>query len=115
MSKQGSVDDQIESLHESIDELSRKKRTLFMVIDALWHKLGRVEGKLFSLDEGGPVLPMEILNEQEAADLMGVSVRRLQSERQRSRGLPYVKYGSSVRYLLSDIQRYISDQKIAQE
>ncbi len=114
MSKQGSVD-QIESLHESIDELTRKNGTLFMVIEALWNRLGRVEGKLFSLEEGGPVLPMEVLNEQEAANLMGVPVRKLQSERQRSRGLPYVKYGSSVRYLLSDIQRYISEQKMAQE
>lgn len=48
-----------------------------------------------------------LLTEQEAADLLAISVRTLQDQRLRGGGCPYVKLSRSVRYRADDLAAYI--------
>ncbi len=57
-------------------------------------------------------LPVAI-NERIAAIIMGRSVKRLQNERLRQVGLPVLKDGRSVRYLLSDCLAAIEQNRRA--
>jgi excisionase family DNA binding protein len=50
----------------------------------------------------------KLLTEDEAAELVGLSVRTLQAWRSRGVGPAYVHVGRKVRYRLSDINRWIS-------
>ncbi len=52
------------------------------------------------------------LNEKEVAILIGVSVYTLRQHRFKGVGLPYVKYGKSVRYSTADITAYLESMKI---
>ena len=52
------------------------------------------------------------LNEKEVAILIGVSVYTLRSHRHKGVGLPYVKYGKSVRYSYADICEYLESRKV---
>jgi len=54
----------------------------------------------------------EWLNEKEVAILIGVSVYTLRQHRHKGIGLPYVKYGKSVRYSSADITAYLESRKI---
>ena len=54
-----------------------------------------------------------LLNEQEAAKVTRRSVQTLRNDRHNRRGLPYVKFGRSVRYVMDDIQAYIASHKIS--
>ncbi len=49
----------------------------------------------------------KLLNEKEAAELLGQSPRTLQQWRWRATGPRYVKNGRSVRYSLTDLQEFI--------
>lgn len=53
-----------------------------------------------------------LLREQEVAKRFGISVKTLQYDRQRCRGLPYFKIGKAVRYSLEDITDYIAAHRI---
>lgn len=52
------------------------------------------------------------LSEKDVAILIGVSVYTLRSHRHKGVGLPYVKYGKSVRYSHADICAYLESRKI---
>lgn len=43
------------------------------------------------------------LREGEVAERLNVSVKKLQADRWNFRGIPYVKFGRSVRYQLADV------------
>lgn len=52
-----------------------------------------------------------LLNEKEAAEMLGVSTKLLQAWRYRREGVPFVKVGRRVKYRLRDIQDYIERNK----
>ena len=50
--------------------------------------------------------------EEETAKMLKKSTQSLRNDRHLRRGLPYVKFGRSVRYLESDIIKYIHMNRI---
>lgn len=53
---------------------------------------------------------VELLNEKEAAKILGVSVYTLQKWRyKKNHSLPYAKYGHNVRYAKDDVYNYIQN------
>ena len=52
-------------------------------------------------------LPHTLLTEKEVAELTKMSVHTLRSHRHYRKGFPYVKLGTSVRYRMEDIQKYL--------
>lgn len=55
---------------------------------------------------------MKYLTEKQAAELIGFSQVKLRNDRSRGVGLPYYKFGWSVRYLESDILFYMKNSKV---
>ena len=60
------------------------------------------------------VIP-QVVNEHKAAQLMDKSVQTLRNERFLKKGCPYLKLGKSVRYLISDIKNYLTQNRIDPE
>ena len=54
----------------------------------------------------------KLLNETEVAEWLGVSVYKLQKDRQYKRGLPWLAIGRCVRYSMADIQAYLTASKV---
>lgn len=50
---------------------------------------------------------VKLLNETEVAEMIGRAVQTLRNDRHYGRGLPYIKFGRTVRYRLSDINAYL--------
>lgn len=50
-----------------------------------------------------------LMDQKEAAQLLGMSEAWFEMNRFKRTGLPYVKIGRAIRYRESDIQKYISD------
>lgn len=71
-------------------------------------------GIIMCKQENRPVIESEIkwMNEKEVALALGISVYTLRQHRHKRIGLPYVKYGRSVRYSLEDIVRFMQLHKI---
>ncbi len=69
--------------------------------------------------EAARITPSTISTERlvltrEAADLLGFAEKTLEKDRTtRELGIPYVKLGRSVRYRLTDLQKFISDRVVA--
>jgi hypothetical protein len=57
-------------------------------------------------------LPHPLLNEEEAAHVLGVSPKTLQRWRVFKRGVRYIKVGAAVRYDLTDLTDYINAQRV---
>jgi predicted DNA-binding transcriptional regulator AlpA len=55
------------------------------------------------------------LTEKEVAALTGRALQTLRNDRHRGQGFPYIKYGRSVRYRLSDILAAMDSRRIATE
>lgn len=55
---------------------------------------------------------LKAVNEKIAADILDVGVQSLRNDRSNHRGMPYVKIGRSVRYLMSDIESYLQSNRI---
>lgn len=55
------------------------------------------------------------LNEVEVSKMLGISLSTLRSNRSKKKGLPFIKIGRSVRYRLSDIQKYMEEHKVKTE
>ena len=53
------------------------------------------------------VLPA-IMTAAELAPVMGTTVSALGQDRYRNQGIPYVKFASRIRYLRSDVARYLA-------
>ncbi|MFH2046070.1 MAG: helix-turn-helix domain-containing protein [Pseudomonadota bacterium] len=60
-------------------------------------------------------MSLGIINEKEAAKIIGKSVFTLRNDRFMSRGLPFIKIGRSVRYRLKDIESFIDSHRIDPE
>ena len=50
---------------------------------------------------------LQLLNEKQVAEALGLSVKTLRSWRLRGVELPFIKLGKSVRYRLSEIEAYL--------
>ena len=55
------------------------------------------------------------LSEKEVAQLTGISVSTLQKNRFYRRGIPYSKVGRLVRYVLKDVEAYLSAHQVPVE
>jgi excisionase family DNA binding protein len=55
---------------------------------------------------------MNLLDETEAAEKLGVAVQTLRNWRHIRRGLPYVKIGRIVRYREKDLLDYVDQHRI---
>ena len=63
----------------------------------------------------GPTSHLQAVDERETARITGRAVQSLRNDRHMGRGIPYCKLGRSVRYLLTDIQNYLSQNRIDPE
>ena len=52
------------------------------------------------------------LNEQQVSKITGRALQTLRNDRFCSKGLPYVKFGRSVRYSLADVVEFMESRKI---
>jgi predicted DNA-binding transcriptional regulator AlpA len=57
----------------------------------------------------------KLLKETEVAEMANMSTFTLRNQRHQGRGPAYIKYGRSVRYRLSDVQKYFDSRRIAPE
>ncbi len=53
--------------------------------------------------------PYELLNEQETARILGISVFKLRSDRVKGTGLRFVKLDRCVRYRRDDIESFVQE------
>lgn len=53
------------------------------------------------------------LTERQVADLIKCSLSKLRQDRHKCRGIPYTKFGKSVRYALADIQKFMGQHRIS--
>jgi predicted DNA-binding transcriptional regulator AlpA len=54
----------------------------------------------------------EYLNEKEVSQMTGRALSTLRNERSLGKGLPYVKFGRSVRYPRADLVSFLEARKI---
>ena len=52
------------------------------------------------------------ISEKEASSILGLSIKKMQKDRLQRIGLPYYKFGRSVRYKIADIEDWASRQKV---
>ena len=52
------------------------------------------------------------LTEKEVAAITGLSLSTIQKMRSHCRGIPYVKIGKSVRYVLEDVQAFMEAHRV---
>ena len=55
----------------------------------------------------------QFLNEVQVAELLKISVKKLRADRWRGVGLPYVKFGASVRYRMDQVEQFLADHTVA--
>lgn len=53
-----------------------------------------------------PEDPTVLLDEYQVAKRESVSVDKLRQDRHRGTGIPYLKFGGTIRYCVDDIERY---------
>lgn len=56
--------------------------------------------------------PEALLNEQQLAQLTGLSLSRLRNDRYLRQGIPFLKLGSSVRYRVADVMSYLQNNVV---
>lgn len=57
------------------------------------------------------VLPDDqFLNDREIANWLGISRAKLKKDRQRGAGLPFHKFGKSIRYRVGDVRAWLKDE-----
>lgn len=61
---------------------------------------------------GGKLPPVVWLTEKQVAGLINCSLSKLRQDRHKCKGLPYTKFGRSVRYALADVEAYMNDNRI---
>jgi len=79
------------------------------------HEIAQLSKKSFQAFKMGPDEILQAVNEHRAAQLMDKSVQTLRNERFLKKGCPYLKLGKSVRYLISDINNYLTQNRIDPE
>lgn len=55
---------------------------------------------------------METFKEEQLAKILNQSVQTLRNHRFLGKGVPYVKIGRSVRYLVEDVERFLKENRI---
>jgi excisionase family DNA binding protein len=58
------------------------------------------------------VINIQFLTERQVADITGLSVRTLRNNRWQGKGIPFYKFGRSVRYRLSDVLEFAENSKV---
>ncbi len=56
----------------------------------------------------------EFVSDKQLAQLLGVSVDMIRSQRRQKKGLPFYRFGRTVRYSLKDVERFVEQNKIEQ-
>ena len=60
------------------------------------------------------VTATELMKNEDAAAYLGLSEKTLNTDRcTRAIGIPFVKMGRSVRYRLSDLEKFVADRVVA--
>ena len=72
-----------------------------------------IQTKLHPKGEGMTNLS-KLLSENDLADYLKVSVYKLRRDRVENRGIPYVKYGRTVRYPLDNIMQFQQQNTVIQ-
>ncbi len=54
----------------------------------------------------------EFVSDKQLAKLLGISVDVIRSHRKEKKGLPFYRFGRSVRYSLHDVRKYIEHNKV---
>jgi hypothetical protein len=54
----------------------------------------------------------KFLNEKQTSEMTAIAVSTLRNDRHLKRGLPYSKFGNTVRYSLKDIIRFMDSHKV---
>lgn len=54
-----------------------------------------------------------LIDERRLAEMTGRSVRTVQADRLRGRGIPFIRLGRSIRYDLEVVKRYFADHTVA--
>jgi hypothetical protein len=67
--------------------------------------------RIGNISESNSPFPKAI-NEYDAAKIVGKAVQSLRNDRHLCKGLPYIKMGKSVRYLIADINEYLLAHRI---
>ena len=57
-------------------------------------------------------MDVQYLNEKKTSAMIGVGLSTLRNNRSLGVGLPYIKFGKSVRYKKTDIERFAEEHKI---
>lgn len=63
---------------------------------------------------GSESLP-RYLNERVVSQITGRALQTIRNDRFNSRGIPYVKFGRSVRYSLDDVIQFMESRKVVTE
>lgn len=56
--------------------------------------------------------PRRFYTEKQVAELLGISIKKLQSDRQLNRGLPFYRIDRCVRYAEIDLNEFLSENRI---
>ena len=65
-----------------------------------------------TMEDPTNIKPLKYLNEIKLAELLCISVKKLRADRWRGVGLPYVKFGSSVRYRVDQVEQFLEEHTI---
>lgn len=57
----------------------------------------------------------QLIDEKQLAEITGKALQTIRNDRCKKKGVPYIKLGRSIRYSLSDIARYIDENRIEVE
>lgn len=60
-------------------------------------------------------LNVKVVNETQAAEMLGRAVQTLRNDRHLRQGPPYIKIGRSVRYQVGDLLNYLERHRIDPE
>lgn len=56
--------------------------------------------------------PRRFFTEKQVAELLRISIKKLQSDRQLNRGLPFYRIDRCIRYAEIDLNEFLSDNRI---
>ena len=55
---------------------------------------------------------IQLISEKCLADLLGISVKKLQNDRWLGQGIPYIRMNRTIRYSLDDVEEYLNKNRI---
>ncbi|MBI9112839.1 AlpA family transcriptional regulator [Maridesulfovibrio ferrireducens] len=57
-------------------------------------------------------MSLQLLNEKKVSEMTGYSLSKIRKDRHFRRGMPYVKLGKSVRYLVEDVEKFVMCHRV---